>query len=94
MSSPLQTIQNTAREKYGCSTIVLLVPRQPVEPRCLVRAIDLDKGSFHSCQLTGMMNVLTHSAYEKKHDRYQGSTPGSHIIILMDSFHVVTRNCP
>lgn len=93
-TSPVQTIQDVVREKYGCSTIMLLVPEQPIEPRCLVGAVDLDRCSFHSCQLGGLLNALSRGAYEKTHDRYQGSAPGSHIIIKRLRFHVVTKKLP
>lgn len=81
MTSLLQTIQNIVREKYGCSAIMLLIPRQPIEPKGLVHAVDLDGGSFHSHQLSGLLDTLSRGAYKKTHNCYQGSTPKSHIII-------------
>ena len=74
MTSPLPTIQNIVNEKQGYATIMVLVPILPVEPKCLVGAVDLDRGSFHGRQLTGLLNASSHSACEKTQDRYQGCT--------------------
>ena len=91
MTSRLPTIQNIVREKHRCSTIVLLVPEQSIETRCLVGAVDLGRGSFYSHQLSGLLNAFSCRAYENIHDHYQGSTPGNHIIIKEDSSHMVIK---